>query len=88
MVDRQRSDFTQVFEGTFDIGVAQVIETGAKRSKRVAVARLALQRTRAEGNPEGSFTSRSSSTRHPGTGRYSVNSSNVMWRVSRSLASR
>ena len=35
-------------ESEFDIGVSQVFETGGKRGKRVAVARLELTRTRAE----------------------------------------
>lgn len=35
-------------ESELDIGVSQVFETGGKRGKRVAVARLDLERTRAE----------------------------------------
>ncbi|MCA1636600.1 MAG: TolC family protein [Acidobacteria bacterium] len=35
-------------ESELDVGVSQVFETGGKRRKRVAVARLDLQRTRAE----------------------------------------
>ena len=35
-------------ESEFDVGVSQVFETGGKRRKRVAVARLDLERTRAE----------------------------------------
>jgi len=35
-------------ESELDVGVSQVFETGGKRRKRVAVARLNLQRTRAE----------------------------------------
>ncbi len=35
-------------ESALDVGVSQVFETGGKRRKRVAVARLDLERTRAE----------------------------------------